>query len=134
MNILNVEHIKKVYGDKVLMDDVSLGINEGDKIGVIGVNGCGKSLGAIIRVKPEQCIRIGRDNTVADMIVNLPLVSRLHCEITYHADHREYEIIDYSSNGTFVNGDKRLLPKETYILKPGAEVCFGDRETIYKLG
>ena len=94
----------------------------------------GAYIGAIIRIKPEQSIRIGRDNTVADMIVNLPLVSRLHCEITYHADKHEYEIVDYSSNGTFVNGYKRLLPKETYILKPGTELCFGDKETIYKLG
>lgn len=43
MNILNIENVTKVYGDKVLLRDVSLGINEGDKIGVIGVNGCGKS-------------------------------------------------------------------------------------------
>lgn len=94
----------------------------------------GAYVGAIIRIKPEQPIRIGRDSSVADMIVNLPLVSRLHCEITYHADRREYEIIDYSSNGTFVNGDKRLLPHESYILKPETELCFGDRDTIYKLG
>ncbi len=43
MNILNIENVTKVYGDKVLLQEVSLGINEGDKIGVIGVNGCGKS-------------------------------------------------------------------------------------------
>ncbi len=43
MNILNIENVTKVYGDKVLFDKVSLGINEGDKIGVIGVNGSGKS-------------------------------------------------------------------------------------------
>lgn len=43
MNILNIENVTKIYGDKVLLQDVSLGINEGDKIGVIGVNGCGKS-------------------------------------------------------------------------------------------
>lgn len=43
MNILNVENVTKIYGDKVLLDGVSLGINDGDKIGVIGVNGCGKS-------------------------------------------------------------------------------------------
>lgn len=43
MNILNVENVTKVYGDKVLFDKVSIGINEGDKIGVIGVNGSGKS-------------------------------------------------------------------------------------------
>lgn len=43
MNILNIENVSKVYGDKVLFDKVSLGINEGDKIGIIGVNGSGKS-------------------------------------------------------------------------------------------
>lgn len=43
MNILNIENVTKVYGDKVLFDKVCLGINEGDKIGVIGVNGSGKS-------------------------------------------------------------------------------------------
>lgn len=43
MNILNIENVTKVYGDKVLFDQVSLGINEGDKIGMIGVNGSGKS-------------------------------------------------------------------------------------------
>ena len=43
MNVLNVENVSKVYGDKVLLDQVCLGINEGDKLGVIGVNGCAKS-------------------------------------------------------------------------------------------
>ena len=43
MNILNIENITKVYGDKILFDKVGLGINEGDKIGIIGVNGSGKS-------------------------------------------------------------------------------------------
>ena len=43
MNILNAEHISKDYGDKVIFDDISLGIHEGDKIGIIGVNGTGKS-------------------------------------------------------------------------------------------
>ena len=43
MNILNIEHISKIYGEKVIFDDVSLGIHSGDKIGVIGVNGTGKS-------------------------------------------------------------------------------------------
>ena len=43
MNILNVENISKTYGEKDLFKNVSLGINKGDKIGVIGVNGTGKS-------------------------------------------------------------------------------------------
>ena len=43
MNILNAEKISKTHGEKVLFDKVVLGVNKGDKIGVIGVNGTGKS-------------------------------------------------------------------------------------------
>lgn len=43
MNIITLEKISKSYSDKVLLKDVSLGINDGDKIGLIGINGAGKS-------------------------------------------------------------------------------------------
>lgn len=43
MNVLNLEHISKIYGEKTIFDDVSFGIHEGDKIGVIGINGTGKT-------------------------------------------------------------------------------------------
>ena len=43
MNILNLEHISKTFGEKVIFDDVSYGIHENDKIGIIGINGTGKS-------------------------------------------------------------------------------------------
>lgn len=43
MNLLNVEKMSKSYTEKILFDQVTLGINEGDKIGVIGINGTGKS-------------------------------------------------------------------------------------------
>lgn len=43
MNILNIEHINKVFGEKIIFDDVSYGIHQGDKIGIIGINGTGKT-------------------------------------------------------------------------------------------
>ena len=43
MNLLNVEKMSKSFTDKILFDKVTLGINEGDKIGIIGINGTGKS-------------------------------------------------------------------------------------------
>ena len=44
MNLLTAENISKSFNsDKVLFDNISLGINEGDKIGLIGINGTGKS-------------------------------------------------------------------------------------------
>lgn len=32
MNVLNLEHISKTYGEKVIFDDISCGIHQGDKI------------------------------------------------------------------------------------------------------
>ncbi len=43
MNLLTMEHISKSFTDRILLDNISLGINEGERIGVIGVNGTGKS-------------------------------------------------------------------------------------------
>jgi len=43
MNVINIEHISKLYGDKMILDDVSCGIQEYDKIGIIGINGTGKT-------------------------------------------------------------------------------------------
>ena len=43
MNLMSIENISKSYSEKILLNNISLGIGEGDKIGVIGVNGTGKS-------------------------------------------------------------------------------------------
>ncbi len=43
MNILTVENISKSYGEKVVLSNISFGVDSNDKIGIIGVNGTGKS-------------------------------------------------------------------------------------------
>lgn len=43
MNIINIEHIHKVFGEKVIFEDASFGIHEGNKIGIVGINGTGKT-------------------------------------------------------------------------------------------
>ena len=40
---LQVEDLTKSYGDRMLFDSITFGVNEGDKIGVIAKNGTGKS-------------------------------------------------------------------------------------------
>ena len=42
-NLVNAESLHLVVGTQVLLDDVSLGLNDGDRIGVVGRNGGGKS-------------------------------------------------------------------------------------------
>ena len=41
--LLNMEHVCKTYGDRTLADDISFYMKDGDRVGIVGVNGCGKS-------------------------------------------------------------------------------------------
>lgn len=43
MNILTAEHIKKSYTERMLFDDASFYLHEGEKVGILGINGTGKS-------------------------------------------------------------------------------------------
>ena len=43
MNVVNIEQISKIYGEKTVFDHASFGIQQGDKIGIVGINGTGKS-------------------------------------------------------------------------------------------
>lgn len=43
MNLITIEHLKKSYTERLLFDDASFFLEEGDKVGLIGINGTGKS-------------------------------------------------------------------------------------------
>lgn len=67
MNIINIENITKSYSEKILLDDISLGIDHRDKIGIVGVNGAGKStlLKIIAGIEKPDEGRITIGNSVA---------------------------------------------------------------------
>ncbi|WP_088228842.1 ABC-F family ATP-binding cassette domain-containing protein [Desulfosporosinus sp. FKB] len=66
MNIMTVENLTKSYSDKILFQDLSFGIDEGEKIGIIGVNGTGKStlLKILAGVEPPDQGSITMGNNV----------------------------------------------------------------------
>ena len=43
MNLVTIEHLTKSYTERLLFDDTAFSINEGEKVGLIGINGTGKS-------------------------------------------------------------------------------------------
>lgn len=63
-NLINLENVSKSFGLKTLLDEVSLGIQEGERIGVVGLNGGGKStlLKILAGLEPEDSGRVSRVN------------------------------------------------------------------------
>ncbi len=94
----------------------------------------GEYMGKIVRMVPEQTVIIGRSGDTADVVVNLPQVSRVHCRITYHAEGDYYEVQDCSLNGTFLEGKDRLVRGNVYAVKPGTGIVFGEDTYAYRLG
>ncbi len=66
-NLINCENISKSFGLKVLLDQVSLGIQTGDRIGVVGLNGGGKStlLKILAGLEPPDEGRVARTGDLA---------------------------------------------------------------------
>ncbi|GIH25354.1 ABC transporter ATP-binding protein [Acrocarpospora phusangensis] len=104
MNLVNLESVSHAYGPKPLLSGVSLGVEEGDRIGVVGRNGGGKTtLISIIagRLKPDsgrvthtRNLRVGvlsqRDDFAADATVQeLVLSGRAEHEWAGDASIRE---------------------------------------------
>jgi len=65
-NLVNLESVSKSFDIKQLLDNVSLGISEGDRIGIVGRNGSGKStlLRVIAAVEPADIGRVTRAGSV----------------------------------------------------------------------
>lgn len=80
--ILTLENITKSFGDKTLLDNVNLYINDNDKIGFVGVNGTGKSTLLKIAAKIEESDsgRVIRSNDVR--IGYLPQVPEFEDNVT----------------------------------------------------
>lgn len=66
MHLLSVEHITKSYGEKLLFENVTFGVEDGDKVGIIGVNGTGKStfLKVIAGLEPADSGTVSIGNRV----------------------------------------------------------------------
>lgn len=82
MNILSLEHIEKNYTGRMVFDDVSFFLQEGEKVGIIGINGTGKStLLKLIAGKEEP--DEGKITMASNMVVRyLPQNPEFDSELT----------------------------------------------------
>ncbi|GAB2972971.1 ATP-binding cassette domain-containing protein [Amycolatopsis acidiphila] len=107
-NLINLESVSKSYGVKPLLDRVSLGVAEGERIGVVGLNGGGKTTllevlagiaepdsGRVSRVRDlrmavvTQRTELGEGTTVRDAVL-----SHYSAEHEWAADARVRSIVD----------------------------------------
>lgn len=86
MNIINIENLTKTFGNRVILSDVSLGINEHDKIGIIGVNGTGKT--TLLRMiagieEADSGNIIMMNNVTVSMLPQVPVFKKNETIISY---------------------------------------------------
>lgn len=82
MNLINLNNISKSFSEKKLIENISLGINEGDKIGLIGLNGTGKTtllkiIGGNLEADSGEVIK-GRNINIEYLPQNIDFDSELN--------------------------------------------------------
>src|SRR5262245_28604470 len=92
MNILSLENVSKTYGIKPLFESVSFGLDESDKVGVIGANGSGKS--TLLRVIAGE----ERPDTGRVVIANERVVAFLSQNPSYDPDQTVIESVFSGGN------------------------------------
>ncbi len=97
-NIISLENITKQYPDKILWEESSFGIHKGDKIGLMGVNGCGKTTFLKIltgKEHPDSGTITVQNNLKIGYLCQIPeLDQQLSIyEQIYHSDNPEFQLL-----------------------------------------
>ena len=148
MNILSAEKITKTYGEKVLFSEISLGINEGEKIGLIGVNGTGKSTllkiiagvetydtGKIIKASDAEIAYLPQNPDFDDDLTVLQYIFKGNSPVMKLLQEYEHVVQEYERNPRDGRLEKRLLSLTQSMDAMGAWTLESDAKTVLtKLG
>lgn len=80
----------------------------------------GSAVGQGFRLPADRKVVIGKSPQNANLVINHPNVSNIHCSVRYNASNNSYIVKDHSMNGTFVNGVR--LQKEVAMAYPAGTV------------
>lgn len=108
MSLLTIEHVSKAYGEKVIFDDISCGVQEGDKIGIVGINGTGKT--TLLRIlagveQPDEGQLVLQNNLHMTWLPQSPEFPRQESVLSYVMDQ---SVGDWNIEGEAKNILNRL--------------------------
>jgi ATP-binding cassette subfamily F protein uup len=144
MNILTVQQATKGYGDRILFKDITLGLNEGDKVGIIGINGTGKStlLKIIAGVEePDEGKVVMAKNTTISYLSQNPVFPKGETILNYVMDgsfEKEGEaksilmklgLPDYENKTDYLSGGQKKRVALARILVNSTDILVLDEPT-----
>lgn len=94
----------------------------------------GSCAGYEFELRDGERVVIGKDAKVSSIVIDPAYkeVSRKHVAISYNAQYDQYEVVDYSSNGTFADGN-RLETGHRNFLNHGTNLKLANDKTIFRL-
>lgn len=115
------------------------GANTGGSGRITSANGTitgvkGSFAGARIPMNSGEELIIGRNAEHCHIILEGPTVSSRHCTVQYDAATGYYNVVDYSTNGTFLKSGERLPLRKKMALAPGTILVIGNGENSFQLG
>lgn len=148
MNLLNIEHVSKIFGEKRIFDDVSYGIHEGDKIGIIGINGTGKTTllkiiagleepdeGQVIKQNGLRITYLPQNPEFPEGATVLSYVTQGKHELDWNTESeaktilKKLDILDYDARiDTLSGGQKKRVALARTLINP-ADVLILDEPT-----
>ncbi|MCM1171272.1 MAG: FHA domain-containing protein [Clostridium sp.] len=81
-----------------------------------------------------QGILIGRSPSACQLVINSDRISRKHCKVEYNTATGKYLVTDFSSNGTYILGGKRLDENVPIELEKGTIIQLGKKGDTFRLG
>jgi ATP-binding cassette subfamily F protein uup len=122
-NIVSIENLQKAFPGKVISENSTFGINSQDKIGLIGINGCGKStfLKMLAGLEyPDSGSIVFRSNLKIGYLPQQPDINPQHSiyQHIYYSNDPEFEILreyHYLEATGKLHENKKLLEKAESI-------------------
>lgn len=95
---------------------------------IVGIRG--EYAGQELDVPFGESIVLGRDAQSANLVFSGDKISKVHCKVTFSSSENCFYVTDYSRNGVYTDGKRRLSPGKPERLNRGSKLILSDTEEL----